>query len=193
MRALNELARVKKPRLKAFQRAINSSRSGLLADDTIDEWKGLTDDERKLKITVFLCMARVPEKDLERIAQILNPWWAPYRTGVLVLLSLFSLMVIYQLSTYFLASRVYPKAFEYNVQFKDGSFKTHGLFYNSSMIKEDSDSGSVLLEDDMVTWLLRKSKKASYDSTLWTSNKKLFDELKFFYANFQSDAIRYDE
>lgn len=193
MRALNELAQVKKSKLDDFQREINSFRSGSLDDDTIDKWKKLPDDERKIKVTVFLCMLRVPEKELERIARTLNPPWKPFITGLKILFFLLFLFPLYKTATYFMADRVYPKVFEYDVRFTDGSVKTHVLFENYSMIRQESDSVTVLLEANIFDWFLGKSKKADYDSTLWTSNKDLFDELKFFYANFQNNASRSKE
>ena len=128
MSALNEIARIKNSKLKKFQTEINALRSGLLGNKTIEEWKGLHDSERKLKITVFLCMAMVPEKDLEHIAKIINPWWEPYQKVVKVLMIILVLFVSYQLTTFFLAKRVYPKVFENDVTFTDGSVKKFGIF-----------------------------------------------------------------
>jgi hypothetical protein len=188
MSPLYGIAKIKKSKLKSFQKEINALRSGLLGDKTIDEWKGLTDSERKLKITVFLCMTMVPEKDLKRIAKIINPWWEPYQKVARILIAMLTLFLTYQTITLFLAKKVYPKVFEHDVAFADGSVKKYGLFDGSSMVYKDSDSGAVLLDAGIIDWLLMRSKTTRYDSTKWTSDKELNEELKYFYGDFKDNV-----
>lgn len=181
MSALNDLAKIKKSKLKKFQTEINALRSGLLGNKTIEEWKGLPDSERKLKITVFLCMAMISEKELERMVKILNPWWEPYQKAAKLLAAVLVLFFSYQLTTFILAKRVYPKVFEHEVAFIDGSVKKYGMFSNASMILEDD---TALLDDNIFNWLFMVSKKSGYDSTKWTIDKNLYEDLKYFYGDF---------
>lgn len=189
MGAISDIAKINKHKLKLFQKEINILRNGSLSDKTIEEWKSLYDNERKIKITVFLSMAMLPEKDLERIAKVLDPWWEPYQKIARVLTVIFIVFLAYQLTTFFLAKRVYPKMFEFDTVFTDGSVKNNRLFEGSSMIYKDTDSGAVLLDVGIIDWLLMRSKKTNYDSTVWTVNEDLHEELKNFYAGFQYNTL----
>lgn len=193
MSALNDIAKIKKHKLKSFQKEINAICSGFLSDEIIQEWKELPDSERKLKITVFLCMAMVSEKNLEHIAKIINPWWEPYQIVAKVFAALLVLFFSFQLATFILAKRVYPKVFEHEVALIDGSVKTYGLFDGSSMIYKDCDSGAVLLDAGIFDWLIMDSKTTRFDSTKWTSDKVLFEELNYFYGGFRNNAMRFGE
>jgi hypothetical protein len=96
----------------------------------------------------------------------------------------------YSLTTFYcIADRVYPKVFEYNASFSDGTFKNIGLFDNVSMIHKSTDSGNVLLEDKIFDWLLMRNKKTSFDSNVWTADERLYQELKMFYRDFEGNVL----
>jgi hypothetical protein len=188
MSALNELANIKKAKLKDFQGEINKRRRGLLTDSTIEAWKGLTKDERKLKITVFLCMAMFSEDELKLINEEINPRSEPFINGFKFLVGVLAIIPIYKTITYLAAERVYPKALEYEVVFQDGSVDTYRLLDEPTMIQQDTESGTVLMDTGFFDWILFKSKEARYDSTVWTVDKDLSDNLIYFYSEFQGNA-----
>lgn len=190
MSVFNDIVKIKKHKLKSFQKEINALRNGFVNDKIIDECKGLPYNELKLKITVILSMAILSEKDLDKISNSLNPWWEPLQNAAKLFIIIIILYLGYKLTTfYYLADRVYPKVFENTASFSDGSVIRGGLFENVSMIREHTDSGDVLLEDKILDWLIMRSKKTSFDSSIWTSDETLYRELKMFYRDFEGNIL----
>jgi hypothetical protein len=193
MKALKKLTELDKQKLSALQREVNQLRPGFLDDKTMAEWRSLKPEARRMKIHVRLSMARLANKELEGIYQTICPWWEPYRKGLFAVLLLMGLYVVVQLIGFMLVERVYLKDLLQDITYTDSITEEYDLFDNRTMILRISEEGSMSLEEDkLVGWLTGKSRKAEYDSTLWTTDQELSDGMKRFYASFEgnSDQIR---
>lgn len=188
--SLSRIINTPKRKLRTLKRELDVYRPGMFSESQMTELKNLSNNEYKKKLLIYLNMAMLQPDQIKESTEKMFPWWEPLQKATKVFIIIFALYLGYSLTIfYFIADRVYPKVFEYNASFSDGTFKNIGLFDNVSMISKSTDSGNVLLEDKIFDWLLMRSKKTSFDSSVWTADKRLYQELKMFYRDFEGNVL----
>ena len=188
--SLSRIINTPKRKLRALKRELDVYRPGMFSESQLIELKNLSNKEYKKKLLIYLNMAMLQPDQIKELTEKMFPWWEPLQKAAKVFIIIFALYLGYSLTTFYcIADRVYPKVFEYNASFSDGTFKNIGLFDNVSMIREHTDSGDVLLEDKLLDWLLMRSKKTSFDSSVWTADERLYQELKMFYRDFEGNVL----
>ena len=188
--SLSRIINTPKRKLRALKRELDVYRPGMFSESQLTELKNLSNKEYKKKLLIYLNAQYFKPNEIKELTEKMFPWWEPLQNAAKLFIIIFALYLGYSLTTFYcIADRVYPKVFEYNASFSDGTFKNIGLFDNVSMIHKSTDSGNVLLEDKLLDWLLMRSKKTSFDSSVWTADKRLYQELKMFYRDFEGNVL----
>ena len=188
--SLSRIINTPKRKLRALKRELDVYRPGMLSESQLTELKNLPNKEYKKKLLIYLNAQYFKPNEIKELTEKMFPWWEPLQNAAKLFIIIIILYLGYKLTTfYYLADRVYPKVFENTASFSDGTVIRGGLFENVSMIREHTDSGDVLLEDKILDWLIMRSKKTSFDSSIWTSDETLYRELKMFYRDFEGNIL----
>jgi hypothetical protein len=188
--SLSRIINTPKRKLRALKRELDVYRPGMFSESQLTELKNLPNKEYKKKLLIYLNAQYFKPNEIKELTEKMFPWWEPLQNAAKLFIIIIILYLGYKLTTfYYLADRVYPKVFENTASFSDGTVIRGGLFENVSMIREHTDSGDVLLEDKILDWLIMRSKKTSFDSSIWTSDETLYRELKMFYRDFEGNIL----
>lgn len=188
--SLSRIINTPKRKLRALKRELDVYRPGMFSESQLTELKNLSNKEYKKKLLIYLNAQYFKPNEIKELTEKMFPWWEPLQNAAKLFIIIIILYLGYKLTTfYYLADRVYPKVFENTASFSDGTVIRGGLFENVSMIREHTDSGDVLLEDKILDWLIMRSKKTSFDSSIWTSDETLYRELKMFYRDFEGNIL----
>jgi len=188
--SLSRIINTPKRKLRALKRELDVYRPGMFSESQLTELKNLPNKEYKKKLLIYLNAQYFKPNEIKELTEKMFPWWEPLQNAAKLFIIIIVLYLGFKLTTfYYLADRVYPKVFENTASFSDGTVIRGGLFENVSMIREHTDSGDVLLEDKLLDWLLLRSKKTSFDSSVWTSDETLYRELKMFYRDFEGNVL----